>query len=219
MSDSVHQTVRNRRVDYAKGELTEDNAALDPFDEFEVWLDAAQNDGAVSEPNAMTVATVDATGQPTARVVLMRGFDLRGLEFYTNYESAKGRDLNIDPRISAVFFWPSMQRQIRVNGIAKRIDASESDAYFEGRPYKSKLGAHVSKQSAPIASRKVLEDDMEALKETYSESDDIPRPQNWGGFRIEPMSFEFWQGRRSRLHDRLLYERFEEKWTRVRLAP
>ncbi len=207
------------RHDYEKAQLDESAVDRDPFAQFQTWFDAA-NEAQVPEPNSMVVATASAEGRPSGRVVLMRGFDDRGFVFYTNYESRKGSDLAANPFASAVWFWQGMERQIRVEGSVERVDPAESDDYWRGRPRMSKLGAWVSDQSAAVESRGALETEMEALKQRFPD-DEIPRPPHWGGFRIIPTVIEFWQGRRSRLHDRVVYRRDsrDAAWEIVRLSP
>ncbi len=207
------------RHDYEKDQLDESAVTRDPFTQFQTWFDAA-NAANVPEPNAMIVATASAEGRPSSRVVLMRGFDARGFTFYTNYESRKGSDLAANPYASAVWFWQGMERQIRVEGSVIKAEGQESDDYWQGRPRMSKLGAWVSDQSSAVESRQALEIEMEELKSKYP-GDEIPRPPHWGGFRIVPTVVEFWQGRRSRLHDRVVYRRTDPTapWEIVRLAP
>ena len=195
--------------------LTEADLHPDPFVQFSQWLEAAMNHDQIEEPNGMTIATINANGHPTARVVLLRGSDEHGLTFYTNYLSQKGRDLTANPHIAAVFWWAALQRQVRIEGTVEMVSAEESDVYFAERPIKSQMGATISQQSAVITGRQVLEDEMSALEG----QDHIDRPDNWGGYRIKPTSFEFWQGRRSRLHDRLLYTAVADAWKIERLAP
>ncbi len=171
------------------------------------------------DPNAMTVATVGPDGTPSARIVLLRGFDERGFEFYTNYHSQKGEELAKNPRAALVLFWPTFQRQIRIVGSAEKVSAAESDKYFKNRPFGHRLGALVSPQSRVISGRPFLEERMAQLLKEY-EGTEVPRPENWGGFRVVPQSIEFWQGRPNRLHDRLRYRRNNGgRWTIERLAP
>ncbi|MCI0681171.1 MAG: pyridoxamine 5'-phosphate oxidase [Gemmataceae bacterium] len=172
------------------------------------------------EPAAMTLATVGADGAPSARIVLVRGWDERGFVFYTNYESRKAADLAADSRAALVFYWPECKRQIRIEGTAERVSAAESDAYFQSRPRGHRLSALISPQSAVIPDRQFLEDRMAALERQFAGRDDIPRPPHWGGFRVKPDMIEFWQGRDNRLHDRLRYRRLPDgSWTCERLAP
>ncbi len=206
------------RHDYERASLSEGQVESDPFRQFEVWYDQAKAAG-LAEPNAMTVATATPDARPSARVVLMRGFDPRGFTFFTNYESRKGSEIEANPLASCVFFWQPMERQVRVEGKVERTPVAESDEYFAGRPRMSKLGAWVSHQSGVVSGREVLEAEMVALQARYP-GDDVPRPPHWGGYRVVPDSVEFWQGRRSRLHDRIVYRREPgEDWRIERLSP
>ena len=212
------------RRDYAKGELLEGNVSTDPFAQFALWLDEARSNDNIDEAQAMTVATIDSRQRPTARIVLLRGVDdasvgRRGFVFYTNYDSAKGHAIAHNNAVALVFYWGPLERSVRIEGHAEKVDTAESDAYFASRPHKSKLGAIVSSQSSMIDSRQVLEEEMSVLDDRYAEGADVPRPTHWGGYRVVPDSVEFWQGRRSRLHDRLVYTLIDDAWTLTRLAP
>jgi len=204
------------RVDYKRAALSERDAAANPFDQFTRWFGEAVA-AAVPEPNAMTLATVDAAGRPSARIVLLKSLDANGFVFHTNYDSRKGRELIANPHVALLFFWPELERQIRIEGAAKAVSEAESDAYFGVRPRASRVGAWASPQSAPIPDRSWLEAQVAATNARFS--NDVPRPPNWGGLRVEPDRFEFWQGRESRLHDRLVWSRAAGHWTIQRLAP
>jgi pyridoxamine 5'-phosphate oxidase len=169
-------------------------------------------------PNTMTLATAAPGGRPSARMVLLKGFDRDGFVFYTNYESRKGRELTTNPYAALVLYWARLERQVRVEGRVERVSSEESDAYFASRPLESRLGAWASRQSAPLRSRAELEDRLAQVEEQYSSSD-VPRPPNWGGWIVRPEAIELWQGRPNRLHDRFLYTRRPDGWDRVRLNP
>jgi len=203
------------RKNYMRGSLLEDNANHDPFAQFAAWLEEAR---AINEfeANAMVLATVDQHGAPSARTVLLKGFDERGLLFFTNYESRKGRDIGFNPVVAVVFTWQALERQVRISGRAVQIPAAESDAYFVSRPHGSQVGAAASPQSEPVPDRAWLE---ARFARVAAMDGAIERPANWGGYRIEPAMFEFWQGRPNRLHDRLRYDRVGEGWEIIRLAP
>jgi pyridoxamine 5'-phosphate oxidase len=204
------------RSEYIRGELNEETRPTDPLTGLEVWIREATEAGA-PEPTAMCLATSSTDAQPSARYVLMRGIDERGLKFYTNYASRKGEELDDNPRVAAVFWWPLLERQIRVEGYVERLSAEESDDYFANRPIKSRFAAAASPQSREVDSREELEQMVETLVAQYP--DGPPRPEGWGGFRIVPDRIEFWQGRRARLHDRFQYSREGEGWSVSRLAP
>jgi len=205
------------RVDYKRAALSERDAASDPIELFTRWFDEAVA-AAIPEPNAMTLATVDAAGRPTARIVLMKGVDARGVVFHTNYDSRKGRDLAANPRAALLFFWVGLERQVRIDGAAERVSAEDSDAYFAARPRGSQISAWASPQSARVADRAWLEARVAEFEARFA-SGAVPRPPNWGGMRVVPDRLEFWQGRTSRLHDRLVWSRQGDRWTIERLAP
>jgi pyridoxamine 5'-phosphate oxidase len=205
------------RKDYGQATLSENDVALDPFEQFESWFEQALK-AEVNEPNAMSVATVDRDGRPTSRIVLIKQYDARGFTWYTNYDSQKGRQLQHNPFAALLFFWPELERQIRIEGRVERTSDEESDKYFHSRPLKSRLAAIASAQSMPIANRAALEMNYEATARQFGE--EPPRPANWGGFRLVPERIEFWQGRRSRFHDRIVYLlQADGSWTRQRLQP
>lgn len=205
------------RKEYSRAGLTEAGSHPDPIEQFRRWFGEALG-ADLHEPNAMTLATATPGGRPSARVVLLKGFDERGFVFYTNYEGRKAREIEANPHCALVFYWGELERQVRVEGRARRVPGEESDAYFESRPRGSQLGAWVSEQSRPAESREVLERRLRALEAEYG-GREIPRPQFWGGYRVEPEVVEFWQGRENRLHDRLAYRRSGSVWERERLQP
>ena len=205
------------RREYSLQELSEESVAADPFVQFANWFDEYVSSGPL-EPSACTVSTVGSDGTPSSRVVLLKGFDDRGFVFFTNYESKKGRDLANDARVALHFFWPELERQIEISGVAERTSREDSEAYFASRPIDSKLGAWASEQSRTLESRDELARRFAEMKERFSDGD-VPCPEFWGGFRVVPRLFEFWQGRRSRLHDRICYEHEAGLWTIRRLYP
>ena len=211
--------VADLREDYRRGALERDDLRGEPVAMFREWIDAAIADG-LPEPNAVVVATVDAEGHPDARVVLLKAYDERGFVFYTNYESAKGRQLAMRPRAAMVFNWLEHERQVRIRGAVERISREETAAYFHSRPKGSQIGAWASPQSAVLPDRKPLEDKRSELEAAYAKTGDaVPVPPHWGGFRVAAEEVEFWQGRSSRLHDRFRYRREGGNWVVERLAP
>lgn len=209
--------VGSLRKEYTRFGLDEAGVTPDPFVQFREWFkNAAAAD--LPEPNAMTLATATADGKPSARIVLLKGYDGRGFEFYTNYEGRKARDLESNPACALLFYWGELERQVRIEGRASRLSSEESDAYFASRPRGSRLGAWASEQSRPVTDRTVLEERVRELEAEYTDRE-IPRPSFWGGYRVEPDTFEFWQGRESRLHDRISYRRENGVWGLERLQP
>ena len=205
------------RVDYLRASLDDADVDPDPFRQFARWFDEAVG-VQVPEPNAMTLATVDAQGRPSARIVLLKAVDGRGLTFYTNYESRKGRELPPDARAALLFFWAELQRQVRIEGTVEKVDQATADEYWVSRPRLSRIGAWASQQSEPLRDRAALEARFAQADARYP-GDSIPRPPHWGGYRLVPEAFEFWQGRASRLHDRMTYQREGANWRIGRLAP
>ncbi|MBR8057831.1 pyridoxamine 5'-phosphate oxidase [Burkholderia dolosa] len=212
-------TLADLRINYSRASLDEADVAPDPFAQFDRWFNEALA-ARLPEPNTMTLATVGADGRPSARIVLIKGVDERGFVFFTNYESRKGRELAAHPYAALLFYWIELERQVRIEGRIEKTSAEESDRYFASRPLGSRIGAWASEQSAVIDSRATLEAREKAVAERFG--DDPPRPPHWGGYRVVPDAIEFWQGRPSRLHDRLLYTRdasAPQGWTISRLSP
>jgi len=213
----TNPSIADLRLNYTRQQLLEGDVDPDPIKQFGVWFDEAKA-ADIIEPNAMTIATATREGIPSARVVLLKGLDERGFVFYTNYESRKGQELIENPHASLVFWWGALERQVRIEGRVEKIADEETEAYFHSRPVGSQLGAWASDQSQIIPNRDVLEQRLADLTQQYQDQE-IPRPLHWGGFRVIPSAIEFWQGRPSRLHDRLLYRRNEGRWVIDRLAP
>ncbi|WP_416426320.1 pyridoxamine 5'-phosphate oxidase [Pseudomonas sp. App30] len=213
------QALADMRRDYTRDGLTEANAPVEPFALFTRWFEEAlATEQAPVEANAMTLATVDAQGRPHCRVLLLKALDPHGFTFFTNYESDKGRQLDANPFAAMTFFWPTLERQVRIEGRVSKVSHDESDAYFQVRPLGSRLGAWASPQSRVIADRAELEGLLKATEQRFSDTQ--PHcPEHWGGFRLVPERIEFWQGRSSRLHDRLNYRLVDQAWQRERLAP
>ena len=205
------------RQDYSLRELDESRVLVDPFAQFGLWMNEAIEVEA-NEPTAMTLSTVDTENRPSSRVVLLKGFDSDGFVFYTNYESRKGRAINENFNVALNFFWPELERQVNISGSATRISAAESEEYFRSRPLASRIGAWASQQSSKLASREELEQRVAEIAAKYADGN-VPLPPFWGGFRVTPVRMEFWQGRRSRLHDRICYELNGDLWEISRLSP
>ncbi len=208
--------IADLRKSYERAELDEAAAALRPLQQFETWLQQAI-DARLPEPNAMTLATVDADGRPSTRIVLIKGVDERGLAWYSNFNSRKGRELAGNPMAALQFHWVELERVVRIEGRVQRVDDAEADAYYASRPLDSRIGAWASPQSQVISSRAVLVAQAARYAAQFALSP--PRPPHWGGFRLVPDRWEFWQGRKSRLHDRLRYRMVDGHWQRDRLAP
>jgi pyridoxamine 5'-phosphate oxidase len=210
-------SLQDLRRDYSLAGLLESDLGPDPFAQFRVWFAEAQAAKGI-EPNAMTVATADASGNPGARTLLLKGIDERGFIFYTNYESAKGHNLTANPRAELLFYWAELERQVRIHGAVEQLERSASESYFRSRPVGSQLGALASAQSTVVPSRDYLEATYAELEQRYAD-EPVPLPDYWGGYRVVPEWIEFWQGRRSRMHDRLRYRRDRDGWFVERLAP
>jgi pyridoxamine 5'-phosphate oxidase len=208
--------INTLRHDFSKQTLNEKDVDASPILQFEKWFKEAV-DAHVNEPNAMTVSTATKDGKPSARI-LLRNFNDNGFIFYTNYTSRKGVEIELNPYCALLFFWPELERQVRIEGILQKQTAEESDLYFNTRPRGSKLGAWTSEQSKVIESRDILEHEFKKLSDSFP-GEKIPRPANWGGFILKPVSIEFWQGRPSRLHDRIIYTHENNNWKIERLAP
>lgn len=214
---SIRKQVADIRVDYSKGELDEAQVSPDPILQFEQWFQEAVN-SEVMEPNAMSLGTL-LEGRPSVRIVLLKGFDERGFVFYTNYESRKAREMTAEPHAALTFFWPELQRQIRIEGRIEKISAKESDDYYASRDRLSRIGAWASPQSSAIDDRSELETLVNEVNSRFEGQEEIPRPDHWGGYRVEPDYLEFWQGRSSRLHDRITYKKEAGSWSIERIAP
>jgi pyridoxamine 5'-phosphate oxidase len=211
--------LRHLREDYRLAALDEAQCMANPLRQFEKWFQEAKS-AAIKEPNAMTLATVDGGGQPSARIVLLKGIEQDVLLFYTNYESRKGHELALNPRCALTFYWAELERQVRVEGVVEKVSKQTSEAYFKGRPKGSRLGAVVSNQSAELPSRQPLEARLAELELAFANTDEVPMPASWGGYSVTPHLMEFWQGRTNRLHDRIVYRLDSDgTWHKGRLSP
>ncbi len=213
----MNRDLHNLRDSYQKDQLFIENTADTPFEQFSIWFEEAEEEKSIKEPNAMTLATLGEDNFPKARIVLLKAFSKEGFIFYTNYKSEKGRSILLHPQVGLSFFWPGLERQVVIKGTVTKLEESLSDAYFKSRPKDSQLGALVSNQSS-VTTRQVLEENMLDLREKFKDKE-IARPEHWGGFVVRPVSMEFWQGRPSRLHDRILYTLEKSGWVKNRLAP
>ena len=209
------KSIKDLRTDYQKSELNVKDLTEEPITLFQQWI--SQAIAYSNDANAFVLSTVNSNGVPSSRVLLLRDATKKGFSFFTNYSSRKSQEIEVNPNVCMNFFWPEMERQVRINGSIFRLSEQESDDYFNSRPYESRIGAWCSPQSQVIESREVLENKIQELKKKYP--NEVPRPENWGGYTIVPNEIEFWQGRASRLHDRFLYNKEGENWTINRLAP
>ena len=206
------------RTDYSKATLDINSVEKNPFAQFEKWFKQAIDSQAL-EPNAMNLATLSENGRPTSRIVLLKGIENAQFVFYTNYQSKKGKELELNPACALNFFWPELERQIRIEGVVSRVSAETSDTYFQSRPRASQIGAWASPQSTLIKERTILEERVVQIEEKYKDLKVLPRPKQWGGYGVTPLEIEFWQGRPNRLHDRIVYTLVDDQWTINRLAP
>ncbi len=214
----MNRDLENIRRNYSREKLEESGLPADPMDLFIRWFDQA-NESSNLDPTAMTLSTVERNGQPSSRIVLLKKIEEGKLIFYTNYHSKKSREIRAHARVAAHFFWPELERQVKIAGIARPVEDSDSDSYFNSRPFESKISAWASPQSEVIPNRKYLENEYEKYRKKYAGAEIVPRPAYWGGYAITPSWIEFWQGGNDRLHDRIEYSWKDEKWSFVRLAP
>ena len=205
------------RKDYLNGKLEVESILSNPVEQFKLWFQEAINAG-VDEPTAMFLATTGKDSQPAARIVLLKGVDEKGFDFFTNYQSRKGLQIAENPKVAATFFWKELERQVRIEGVVEKLDGAESDEYFNSRPAESRFSAAASPQSQVIPDRNFLEKKIAGLKERFS-AEELKRPEHWGGYKLKPHRIEFWQGRENRLHDRLVYAISDGNWFIERLAP
>ena len=208
--------IKDFRTDYGKQELNRKDLSENPIQMFDTWLQEAI-DNIEKDANAFTLSTVGANAFPSSRVLLLKEVNNKGFVFFTNYKSHKGQEIEVNPKVSLNFFWPALERQVRIQGVVEKVSEAESDAYFQSRPYKSRVGAWASNQSSSLANREILKERYLQFSKKYPEH--VPRPPHWGGYLVKPQKIEFWQGRSNRLHDRFSFRFTEGKWTAERLAP
>jgi len=218
MASDPDKNVSDLRRDYSRQTLDLENLNPDPFTQFRSWFDQARESGEVLEPNAMSLATVDPDGQPSLRTVLLKALDDKGFTFFTNYGSAKAKQMESNPHVALLFFWPALERQVKIQGVVEKVSRRESVAYFLSRPMGSRLGAWVSEQSQVVSTKALLVSKLDEMKRKFADGE-VPCPDFWGGYRVVPSLFEFWQGGRDRLHDRFQYTPDEAAWKIERLAP
>jgi pyridoxamine 5'-phosphate oxidase len=217
-SCTIMSSIANIRTEYTKASLDINSVLHNPLEQFSLWFNEALA-ALVPEPTAMHLCTVNEHGRPSGRMVLLKGVEDSRFVFFTNYQSRKGTDLEVNPACALTFFWPELERQIRIEGIASRITKNRSDEYFKSRPRSSQVGAWSSPQSTVISDRALLEKRQEEMEKRFESQDPLPRPHQWGGYEIDPLLLEFWQGRPSRMHDRILYVKNDNGWEIRRLAP
>lgn len=214
----MNRDIANMRMNYTKGKLNENSVLDNPIDQFKIWFDEATN-SEILEPNALIIATVNKNNIPSARTVLLKEIDPQGFIFYTNYNSDKGQDIAENANVSLVFLWKEIERQVRITGVAEKLDAARSEKYFHKRPRQSQIGAWTSPQSSVIESRNIIETKQKEIENIYQDIDQLPLPDFWGGYIVKPNTIEFWQGRPSRLHDRIRFKLVDGTWKIERLAP
>lgn len=214
----MSRNLQDYRQSYEKSELLESTISDNPFELFEQWFNETEAEGGSGEVNAMTMATIGLDGFPKSRVVLLKSYNADGFIFYTNFNSEKGKAIDANPHVCLSFFWPSTERQVIIKGLVQKVDTETATEYYHSRPRGSQLGAWASPQSDEISSREVLENNLAEVEQKY-EGQEVPKPEHWGGYIVQPVSMEFWQGRENRLHDRIAYEKEDAKWTSKRLAP
>ncbi len=212
------KNLEDERREYARGKLEEKSLPENPLKLFSLWMDEAMS-SVNPDPTAMTLSTVTRNGQPFSRIVLLKKINQDRLIFYTNYHSRKSREIRSRSKVAVHFYWPELERQVNISGIARPVEDRDSDSYFQSRPYNSKLSAWASPQGEEVPNRDYLEHELEKYRQKYNDPDNVPRPAYWGGYAIIPGRIEFWQGRQNRMHDRIEFTRKDERWKRIRLAP
>ncbi|WP_199535521.1 pyridoxamine 5'-phosphate oxidase [Rhodohalobacter sp. SW132] len=217
LGKEIKRDIASLRENYTKGGIRDEDLPSQPVPMFARWLDEAI-ESEVNEPNAMSLATVTPNGAPNVRIVLLKGIEGETLQFFTNYTSRKGDELKITPSAAVSFWWPELERQVRIRGRVEKLSRKENDSYFQSRPRESQIGAWVSRQSSPVENRDALKERADKISQKFGD-DEVPTPDFWGGYSIEIEEIEFWQGRPGRLHDRILYQKTDGKWSRKRLQP